>query len=103
MTSVVFHMIQVKGIPFRVIMLMIKMQFAEHIFFKVHSNHMHMLMWALPFGYPTLIYLLWHNRGPTTFTAAQDGPIRRLQQWKDGRRQILDKQGKELSIKEKID
>jgi hypothetical protein len=60
-------------------------------------------MWALPFGYLTFSYLLWPNRGPMRFTAAHDGPIRRLQRWKDGRRRILEGQGKETSIKEKID
>src|SRR5436189_6275282 len=42
MTSTDFHMIQVKGTPLKVILLMIKMQFEEHIFLKVHSNLIHM-------------------------------------------------------------
>jgi hypothetical protein len=61
------------------------------------------LMWALPFGYPTLAYLLWPNKGTMRIIAAQDGSIRRLQWWKDRRRRIFDEQGKETSNKERID
>uniref|UniRef100_A0A0A9FVX4 Uncharacterized protein n=1 Tax=Arundo donax TaxID=35708 RepID=A0A0A9FVX4_ARUDO len=43
MISIAFHKIQVKGCPFKIILLMIKMQFEEHIFLKVHSNLMHMI------------------------------------------------------------
>jgi hypothetical protein len=42
MMSVVFHMIQVKDNLLQVNMLMIMMQFEEHIFLEVHFNHMHM-------------------------------------------------------------
>ena len=42
MMSVVFHMIQVKDNLLQVNMLMIRMQFEEHIFLEVHFNHMHM-------------------------------------------------------------
>jgi hypothetical protein len=43
MMSTVFHMIQVKDNLLQVTMLMITMQFEEHIFLEVHFNHMHIL------------------------------------------------------------
>jgi hypothetical protein len=42
MMLVVFHMTQVKDNLLQVTMLMIMMQFEEHIFLEVHFNHMHM-------------------------------------------------------------
>lgn len=43
MILIVFHKIQVKDRLFKAMMLTIKMQFEEHIFSKVHCNHMHMI------------------------------------------------------------
>jgi hypothetical protein len=40
--SIAFHMIQVKENPLQVTMLMIMLEFEEHIFLEVHFNHMHM-------------------------------------------------------------
>jgi hypothetical protein len=40
--SVAFHMIQVKDNPLQVTILMIMMQFEDHIFLEVHFNCMHM-------------------------------------------------------------
>ena len=42
MIAVAFHMIQVKGCQFQVILLMIKMQLEGHIFLMVHTNLIHM-------------------------------------------------------------
>jgi hypothetical protein len=43
MTSIAFHMIQVKGCPLKIILLMIKMQFVEHILLEVLANLIHMI------------------------------------------------------------
>jgi len=39
MTSIAFHMIQVKGYPLKIIMLMIKMQSIEHILILLPRPH----------------------------------------------------------------
>jgi hypothetical protein len=60
-------------------------------------------MWVLPFAYPTLVYLLWPNKGPIRMALTQGGLIGRLLQRRLTRRWILEEQGKKMPITEIID
>ena len=64
MISIVFHKIQVKGCPFKAMLLMIKMQFKEHIFLKVHCNHLHIIFQKEKLGIEivnSILYGLQHH------------------------------------------
>jgi hypothetical protein len=61
MMLIAFHMIQVKGYPLQVIMLMIKMLLGEHRFLEGHSNLMLMSYHANIFKRLIMLFSSCHS------------------------------------------